>query len=226
MSPRPIVGLAAAGASTIRTARARAVVLTLGAAVAAAALWWRKHPSACPYGQRIWVEAPHPFITRARLRGVLAPRPGERMLEVGPGTGYHSPHVAGWIAPGGQLDIFDLQQQMLDHTMRRAREHGLANLTPTQGDARSLPYPDAIFDAAYLTTVLGEIPDQDAALRELARVLRPGGRLVVGELFGDPHWVSPRRLRERAGAAGLTFVRRSGSPLGYFALFLRPHPST
>jgi SAM-dependent methyltransferase len=191
-------------------------------AVLAAALWWRKHPSACPYGQRFWVEPPHPLITRARLREVLAPGPGERVLEVGPGTGYYSLPVAEWLAPGGRLDIFDLQQPMLDHTLRRAAERGLENIDATQGDARRLPYPDATFDAAYLTLVLGEIPDQDAALRELARVVKPGGRLVVGELFGDPHWVSPGRLRARGEAAGLRFERRSGSPLGYFALLRRP----
>ena len=67
----------------------------------------------------------------------------------------------------------------------------------------ALPYDDDSFDAAYLVTVLGEIPDQDAALRELARVLQPGGRLVVGELFGDPHMVTSGKLRERAGARGL-----------------------
>ncbi len=189
--------------------------------VVAGALWWRRHPSACPYGQRYWVQPPHPFITRARLRDVLAPQPGERVLEVGPGTGYYSLHVAEWVAPEGQLDVFDLQQEMLDHTMRRAGEAGLTNVVPTRGDARTLPYDDATFDGAYLTAVLGEIPDQAAALRELARVLKPGGRLVVGELFGDPHWVSPRRLRERAGGAGLRFVRRLGSPLGYFARFER-----
>jgi SAM-dependent methyltransferase len=202
-----------------RRLRARAVAVACGAAVFAAALWWRKHPSACPYGQRFWVEAPHPFITRDRLRTILEPRSSERVLEVGPGTGYYTLDVAGWISPGGRLDIFDLQQEMLDHTMRRARDRGHANITPAQGDAQHLPYPDAIFDAAFLTTVLGEIPDQDAALRELARVLKPGGRLVVGELFGDPHWVSPGRLRRRAEAAGLTFKRRSGTPLGYFARF-------
>ena len=200
----------------------RRLGLAAGAAVLAGALWWRKHPSACPYGQRFWVEPPHPLITRTRLREVLAPRAGERVLEIGPGTGYYSLPVAEWISPGGQLDIFDLQQEMLDHTMRRAAERGLSGITPTQGDARRLPYSDDTFDAAFLTLVLGEIPDQDAAVRELARVLKPGGRLVVGELFGDPHWVSPSRLRARGEAAGLRCERRSGSPLGYFALLRRP----
>lgn len=190
-----------------------------GAAVAAAALWWRRNPSACPYNQRFWVEAPHPFITRPRLREVLAPVAGERLLEVGPGTGYYALEVAEWIGSGGRLDVFDLQQQMLDHTLRRAAERGIENVAPTQGDARGLPYEDATFDGAYLVTVLGEIPDQEAALRELARVVKPGGRVVVGELFGDPHWVSPRRLGERAARAGLRFERRLGSPLGYFARF-------
>jgi len=201
--------------------RITAPIVMAAVGILGSALWWRKHPSACPYGQRFWVEPPHPLITRARLREVLAPAPGERLLEVGPGTGYYSLHVADWIGPAGRLDIFDLQQDMLDHTMRRAREAGVANVAPTQGDARTLPYDDATFDGAYLVAVLGEIPDQDAALRELARVLRPGGRLVVGELFGDPHWVSPGRLRERAERAGLTFARRLGSPLGSFSRFQR-----
>ena len=199
--------------------RVRTLALAAGGAVVAGALWWRKNPSACPYGQRFWVQPPHPFITRARLREVLAPTPGERLLEVGPGTGYYSLHVADWIGPDGQLDIFDLQQEMLDHTMRRAAEAGLTNLVPTQGDARNLPYPNATFDGAYLTAVLGEIPDRDTALAELARVLKPGGRLVVGELFGDPHWVSPRRLQRGAERAGLHFDRRRGTALGYFARF-------
>jgi ubiquinone/menaquinone biosynthesis C-methylase UbiE len=195
--------------------------LAVAGAVLAGALWWRKHPSACPYGQRFWVEAPHPLITRARLRDVLDPKAGERILEVGPGTGYYTLDVAEWVSPGGQVDIIDLQQEMLDHTMRRADEHRLTNIAATRGDARQLPYPDACFEAAYLITVLGEIPDQHAALRELARVLKPGGRLVVGELFGDPHWVSPSRLRERAEHVGLTFGRRLGSPIGYFSRFQR-----
>jgi ubiquinone/menaquinone biosynthesis C-methylase UbiE len=195
-------------------------MVALGAlAVGAAALWWRKNPSACPYGQRFWVEAPHPLITRDRLRGILEPQPGERLLEIGPGTGYYTLDLAEWVGDNGAIEIFDIQQEMLDHTIRRARERGLENVNATLGDAQRLEWDDASFDAAILITVLGEIPDQDAALREVARVLRPGGRLVVGELVGDPHYVALGSLRRRANAAGLAFERRVGPKVGYFARF-------
>jgi ubiquinone/menaquinone biosynthesis C-methylase UbiE len=186
-------------------------------AVIAAALWWRKNPSACPYGQRFFVEAPHPLITRDRLRQILEPESGERVLEIGPGTGYYTLDLAEWVGPDGAVEIFDIQQEMLDHTMERAGERGISNVHPMLGDARSLPYEDDSFDAAALTAVLGEIPDPDAALREINRVLKPGGRLIVGELFGDPHMVTLSTLRRRAEAASLVFEGHVGPKLGYFA---------
>jgi ubiquinone/menaquinone biosynthesis C-methylase UbiE len=195
---------------------ARRLALLAGGTVLGAALWWRRHPSACPYSQRFWVEAPHPFITRARLGEILEPRAGERLLEVGPGTGYYTLPVAGWLSPGGSLDVVDVQQEMLDHTLGRAREGGIGNITPARADARELPFADDTFDGAYLVTVLGEIPDQDAALRELRRVVRPGGRVVVGELFGDPHMVTHAALARRAEEAGLRVERRLGGPLWHF----------
>jgi ubiquinone/menaquinone biosynthesis C-methylase UbiE len=120
------------------------------------------------------------------------------------------------------VEILDVQQEMLDHTMGRAAERGVANIKPTLADATAMPYEEGSFDAAMLVTVLGEIPDQDAALRELARVLKPGGRLVVGELMGDPHYVTLRSMRLRAAGAGLSFEGRSGTGLGYFARFSKP----
>jgi ubiquinone/menaquinone biosynthesis C-methylase UbiE len=197
-------------------AAARRLALLAGGTVLGAALWWRRHPSACPYSQRFWVEAPHPFITRARLREILEPRGGERLLEVGPGTGYYSLPVAGWLSPGGSLDVVDVRAEMLDHTLRRAREAGIGNITPARADARELPFADDTFAGAYLVTVLGEIPDQDAALRELRRVVRQGGRIVVGELFGDPHMVTHGALARRAGEAGLRVERKLGGPLWHF----------
>lgn len=202
--------------------RLRNLVIAAALAVFGAALWWRKNPSACPYGQRFWVEAPHPIITRSRMREVLAPLPGERVLEVGPGTGYYTLEVADWVGPEGKVEVLDVQQQMLDHTMGRAAERGIANISPTLADATAMPYEDGGFDAAYLVTVLGEVPDQNAALAELARVLKPGGRLVVGELMGDPHYVGLNSMRLRAAAAGLSFEHRSGNALGFFARFSKP----
>jgi ubiquinone/menaquinone biosynthesis C-methylase UbiE len=196
--------------------------LTLAAiATVAVAYWWRKNPSACPYNQRFWVMAPHPGITRKRMLAILEPSAGERILEIGPGTGYYAIPVAEHL-PGGTLDVFDIQQEMLDHVKREAEKRGITNIEPTLGDAQALPYDDGSFDAVYLVTVLGEIPDQDAALSEVARVIRPGGRLVVGELFGDPHMVTLKKLRERSERRGLRFERRLGTPLAYFARFEAP----
>ncbi|MGB7588737.1 MAG: class I SAM-dependent methyltransferase [Solirubrobacterales bacterium] len=199
--------------------RGRSLLVWLGA-VLAAALWWRKNPTACPYGQRFWVEAPHPIITRRRLRQVLDPQRGERILEIGPGTGYYTLDLAEWVSPGGRVEIFDLQQKFLDHTMSRAAERGVGTIVPTRGDATALPYEDASMDGVVLTAVLGEIPDRDSALREIRRVLKSGGRLVVGELFGDPHFTALGSLRRQAADAGLSFESRSGNPLAYFARLL------
>jgi ubiquinone/menaquinone biosynthesis C-methylase UbiE len=197
--------------------RARRLLGAAAAMTLGAALWWRKNPSACPYGQRFWVEAPHPVITRDRLRAVLRPQPGEALLEIGVGTGYYSLDLAGWVAPGGTLELFDLQQEFLDHVMGKAEERGLSNLVPTQGDATNLPHEDASVDAVVLTAVLGEIPEADAALREIRRVLRPEGRLVVGELFGDPHFTTRASLERMGCEAGLALMETSGNWFAYFA---------
>jgi SAM-dependent methyltransferase len=179
----------------------------------------RDEPSALPYSQRLWSEFPRPFVSRTRLREMLNSEVGHRILEVGPGTGYYALRVAGWLSPGGTLEVLDIQEQMLEHTMRKAREIAVDNIIPAKGDARELPYPDDAFDAAYLVATLGEIPDKKRALEELHRVLKPGGQLVIGEGQPDPHMVGLRTLRSLAGAAGFAFEDRIGGPLGYFASF-------
>jgi ubiquinone/menaquinone biosynthesis C-methylase UbiE len=201
--------------------RLRAVAGAAGLATAGAALWWRRNPSACPYGQRFWVQAPHPIVTRERLYYVMRPQAGERVLEVGPGTGYYTLDLAEWVGPEGRVEIFDLQQEFLDHTMRRAGERGLGNVFQTQGDATDLPFEDASMDAVVLNAVLGEIPEPTAALGEISRVLKPSGRLLVGELFGDPHFTIQAALRRQAAEAGLSYEWHSGFWFGYVAR-LRP----
>ena len=198
------------------------LVLVTAAGLLAYVTRQRKDPSACPYGLRFSLDLPHPFVTRSRLSEILAPEPAQRVLEVGPGTGYYSLHAARWLEPDGTLEVLDIQQEMLDHTVRRAHALGISNIVPRQGDAQALPYPNGHFDAAYLVATLGEVPDKERALRELRRVLKPGGRLVVGESQPDPHMVSFDKLRMLADATGLTYEGRIGGRLGYFASFRAP----
>jgi ubiquinone/menaquinone biosynthesis C-methylase UbiE len=117
----------------------------------------------------------------------------------------------------------DVQQEMLDHVMARAATRSIGNISPHLADACVLPFDDGAFDGAYLVTVLGEVPDRLAALTELRRVLRPGGRLVVGE-FADRHHLPLATLVRLANEAGLHLRRRTGLPLAYYALMEPCHP--
>ncbi len=198
--------------------------MLLGAALlAGSAVAWvlreRRSPSACPYSQRFFLDLPRPFMRRETLLDVLAAIPGERVLEIGPGTGYYSLPVAREVAPEGQLTVLDLQPAMLEELTLRADAAGIASIDPIQGDAQEIPFPDGTFDAAFIVATLGEIPDQHRVLHELARVLKPGGRLVVGEGQPDPHHVRSEDLREWAAGAGLRFVTHRGGRLGYLARF-------
>ena len=200
----------------------RILSLLLFTSAVVAATWVfrvRRRPRACPFGQRAWLDMPRPFMRRTSLLEVLQPRPGERILEIGPGTGYYTLAVAPWLAPGGQLDALDLQQAMLIELRHRRLARGIDNVVETPGDASELPYADATFDAAYLVATLGEVAGSVKVLGEIRRVLKPSGRLVVGEGQPDPHMVSEPRLQEEASAVGFTHERTSGFRLGYFARF-------
>ena len=203
-------------------ARLRAIaaagVLAAGAAGVAAVL---TDQAPYPYAQRHLLDLPLPLLTGRRLDLLLRPRPGELVLEIGPGTGLQSLHVAPQLGADGALAIVDIQQQMLDHVMARAARHSIDNISPHLAGADALPFPDAHFDAAYLVTVLGEVPQPQAALAEIRRVLKPGGRLVVGE-FADRHHVTLPTLIRMANDVGLSFRRRTGIPFAYYALLARP----
>jgi ubiquinone/menaquinone biosynthesis C-methylase UbiE len=196
----------------------RPVLIAAAAAAAVAAAWWWTDSAPYPYAQHKLLDLPLPFLTNRRLDALLAARPGERVLEIGPGTGLQALHVADLLGDGGRLDIVDIQQPMLDHVMRRAAARNLSPIVPARADARHLPFDDASFDAAYLVTVLGEIPDPTAAIREIRRVLKPGGRLVVGE-FADRHYVPLVTLLAYANNAGLQPSAWLGPPLAYLARF-------
>ncbi|MBI4569049.1 MAG: methyltransferase domain-containing protein [Planctomycetes bacterium] len=197
---------------------AASALVALGAHTAGR-LWSRQSPVPMPYFMRWVLLVPRGPQSPARMQRLLQPRSGERILEIGPGVGIHALAIATALQPDGVLDVLDVQQEMLDDLMRRAARSGLTNIVPRQGDAQRLPYPDATFDAAYLISVLGEIPDAPSALRELRRVLKPAARLLIGEVLIDPDFVSLPVLRAMARDAGFLYERRSGPRIAYGVVF-------
>ena len=192
------------------------------AALGAVGAWWWRNRERRPYGPR-WLQEllPRPALSRENLTRLLELREGDRVLEVGPGYGYYSLSVARRLAPTGELCLLDINQTTLDEVIGRACGAGLRNVTARAADAVALPFDDGVFSAAYLVAVLGELKDGARAVGELARVLEPGGRLVVGETFADPHRVPPAHLARWAQAAGLTFADRTGR-VSYLARYRKP----
>lgn len=189
------------------------------AAAFAARAWARKSPGPMPYAMRWLLLFPRGFQSPQHLTRVLQPLSGEHILEIGPGIGVHAIPVASSLTPGGVLEVLDVQRRMLADLMRRATKTGVRNIVPTVGNAQKLPFRDDTFDAAYLISVLGEIPDRHAALRELRRVLKPSARLVVGEFFIDPDFISVYSLQEATKLAGFAFDGRIGPSFSYLARF-------
>jgi arsenite methyltransferase len=120
-------------------------------------------------------------VRRRRLvRAALAARPGERILDVGCGPGFYCAELLEEVGPSGQVVGLDGSAPMLALAERRCAGH--QNVELRAADATALPVDDASFDAAISVQVQEYVPDVDAALADLQRVLRPGGRVVVYDI--------------------------------------------
>jgi ubiquinone/menaquinone biosynthesis C-methylase UbiE len=137
-----------------------------------------------------------------RIAGRLRLLPTDRVLEIGCGPGFFSPAVARKLS-AGHLTLLDAQAPMLGMAVARLEQHGLTNFGCVLGQAEKLPFANAVFDVAFMITVLGEVPDRAGAIKEAARVLRPGGCLSSTEATGDPDRVKRTELDELAALAGL-----------------------
>ena len=113
---------------------------------------------------------------RATLE-VLQLAEGERVLDIGSGPGLLAHEMATAVGPNGRVCGIDTSEPMLDMSRKRCAAQPWVEFR--QADAIRLPYPDGSFDAAVSTQVYEYVPDIPAALSELHRVLRPGGRAVI-----------------------------------------------
>jgi ubiquinone/menaquinone biosynthesis C-methylase UbiE len=168
---------------------------------------------------------------RRLVREALQAGPGDRVLDVGCGPGFYVDELATQVGPTGSVTGVDTSPQTLALARRRSEGHG--NVSLHLADATALPVPDGAFDAALSVQVLEYVTDPDAALAELHRALRPGGRLVIWDVdWSTVSWHSadparmarvlaawdghladpslPRTLAPRLRSAGFTGVAAEG----------------
>jgi SAM-dependent methyltransferase len=123
-------------------------------------------------------------VTDWYLRAVRA-APGQAILDVACGTGLPALALAERVGASGRVVAVDVSPKMLAATERNARALGLANLEPREASAAAIGGPDAMFDAVTCKDGLMFCPDVVAALRELRRVLKPGGRYAFS-VWAEP----------------------------------------
>ena len=111
---------------------------------------------------------------------IARPRPGERVLDIATGSGDLAAALGRKVLPEGEVWITDINRRMLERGRDRLLDAGLA-LPAVQCDGERLPFPAAYFDCVTVGFGLRNMTRKDAALAEMARVLKPGGRLVVLE---------------------------------------------
>lgn len=111
---------------------------------------------------------------------VARPRAGERVLDIATGSGDLAAALARRVLPGGEVWITDINRRMLERGRDRLLDRGLT-LPAAQCDAERLPFPPGYFDCVTVGFGLRNMTRKDVALGEMARVLKPGGRLVVLE---------------------------------------------
>jgi ubiquinone/menaquinone biosynthesis C-methylase UbiE len=170
---------------------------------------------------------------------MLAPQPGENVLEVGCGLGADAREIARAVAPAGRVTAVDVSDAML--AAARERHDEALDVTYERADVTGLPYADGTFDAVRIERVLQHVPDTARACAEMARVLKPGGRVLAldtdwGSLAVDladtalaerclahttQRFVQPRAgltLRRLLATAGLPAVETKAFAFSYTSL--------
>ncbi|MGA2926619.1 MAG: bifunctional demethylmenaquinone methyltransferase/2-methoxy-6-polyprenyl-1,4-benzoquinol methylase UbiE [Solirubrobacteraceae bacterium] len=127
----------------------------------------------------------HQWRRRAAQLAALAP--GDRALDVATGTGDLALELARWVAPGGEVVATDFSERMLSLARDKAASRGVAGVRFAPANALSLPFGDREFAAATVGFGARNFSDLERGLSEMARVVAPGGRVVVLEL------TTPRR---------------------------------
>ncbi|WP_113907783.1 bifunctional demethylmenaquinone methyltransferase/2-methoxy-6-polyprenyl-1,4-benzoquinol methylase UbiE [Aliidiomarina celeris] len=156
-------------------------------------------------------------------------RSGQRVLDLAGGTGDLTAKFSRLVGPQGEVVLADINASMLAVGRTKLQDMGVVgNVSYVQADAEKLPFPDDYFDCITIAFGLRNVTDKDAALRSMARVLKPGGRLLVLE-FSKPEteWLNKAydlysfHLLPRMGE----WIARDKESYQYLAESIRMHPN-
>lgn len=205
----------------------RSLLLGLGLAGSVMVAWRivsRLKPVPCPAWMSWLLE--NPFTRRVMDAPLLIQRaglkPGMHVLDAGCGAGRITVEAAELIGETGEIIALDIQPAMLEKTRARAKQAGLDNVRFMLSALGENMLPENRFDRAFMVTVLGEIPNRQAALQEIAASLKPGGILSITEMLPDPHYQTIQTVRRLAHAAGLVESRVFGNNMVYTVNFRKP----
>lgn len=109
--------------------------------------------------------------------------PGEKVVDIGCGAGFDSLIAARMVLPAGQVVGIDMTPAMIEKARSAADETGISNVEFRHGYAETLPVDDGWADVVISNGVLNLVPEKSTALQEMARILKPGGRLQIGDIL-------------------------------------------
>ncbi len=141
-------------------------------------------------------------------------QPGMRVLEIGCGSGAYTLEMARAVGATGKVVALDIQPGMLEqlkNKLTRSENTDIRNVEPLLASAYQLPFQNGSFDAAFMITVLQEIPDKWRALAEVRRTLRPGGIVAVTEWLFDPDYPLKQTTLRLLKEAGFGNIDSSGN---------------
>jgi ubiquinone/menaquinone biosynthesis C-methylase UbiE len=178
----------------------------------------RRQSLPCPAWLQWMVELDNPF-TQTNRAAVIVRRldvaPGMAVLDIGCGPGRVAIPLALAVGADGHVTAMDIQSGMLARAAAKARQTGVTNIRFMQTGLGEGKLTRAHYDRAVLVTVLGEIVDREAALRELFAAMKPGGIVSVVEVVFDPHFQTRATVRRLAAGAGFKERALYGHRLAY-----------
>ena len=200
------------------------VVIVIVAFIGVALLWRfasRRQRLPCP-AWFAWI-LDNPYMRAVAGSALLLDRagvaPGMRVLDAGCGPGRLTIPAAERVGAGGEVLAVDVQEGMLARVRREVANRGLTNVRTVLGGIETATTTRGVehgtFDRALLVTVLGEVPDREAALRALLTVLKPGGVLSVTEVIPDPHYQTRDTVQRLAEGVGFELAGSYGTSLAF-----------